>query len=408
MSNQPSYPRRSVPVTILRGGEGRLRLRLREFERKTVEAVRRIPGRRWNRSMRFWELPDTAKTRETLRHLFPGVRLPPATNPSGATQSSATPSGAHSAAVSSPSSASSPFGPDGGKTDVAGLPAEWEAAITAMSRDMVLRGLSPRTRKVYRGQVRRFARSMDERPDGVEGHHVANYLHYLSAVREVSRSYHSQALSALRYLFVHVLRRPVVLERIPRPKRSRRLPFVLSRPEISRLLKVGRSPQERALVMMLYSTGMRVSELVRMRRSDVDRDRRMVRVRQGKGAKDRYTLLSDRAAEALDQHLDYQPASEVWVFPGGRPGQHLTTRSVQKTLARAGERAQIRKKVTPHVLRHSFATHLLEAGTDIRYIQELLGHASTRTTEIYTHVSGKDLARIRNPLDSLASDDPDI
>ncbi len=273
---------------------------------------------------------------------------------------------------------------------------------------MILRGLSPRTRKVYRGQVRRFARATGLEPGEISADQVAEYLRVISEERGVSRSYHSQALSAIRYLFVHVLGRPMVMEKIPRPKRSRRLPFVLSRGELARMLDVCRSPQEKALVMMLYSTGVRVGELVRMRRADVDRDRRMVRVRQGKGAKDRYTLLSDRAADALDHHLEYRrQAHGDWLFPGGKVGRPLTTRSIQKTLSRIGRRAGIEKKVTPHVLRHSFATHLLEAGTDIRYIQELLGHASTRTTEIYTHVSGKDLARIRNPLDSLPGDDGD-
>lgn len=128
----------------------------------------------------------------------------------------------------------------------------------------------------------------------------------------------------------------------------------------------------------------------------------MVRVRSGKGRKDRYTLLSQRCLEAIRDHLRYRPPNAgVWLFAGGRAGRHVTTRSIQKVVAGIGDRAKLGKRLTPHVLRHSFATHLLEAGTDIRYIQELLGHSSTRTTEIYTHVSERHLARIRNPLDGL-------
>jgi integrase/recombinase XerD len=153
--------------------------------------------------------------------------------------------------------------------------------------------------------------------------------------------------------------------------------------------------------MLLYSSGLRVSELVRLRSEDLDSDRGLIRVRAGKGRKDRYTLLSDRAAEEIEIHRRFQGDEVPWVFPGGHDGRPITVRTVQKVVARIGERAGIRKKVTPHVLRHSFATHLLETGTDIRYIQELLGHASTKTTQIYTHVSRKDLARIRNPLDHL-------
>ncbi|TVR66883.1 MAG: integrase [Gemmatimonadales bacterium] len=359
-----SSGRSSRPPSVTSGARGKLHVRLGVFRWSDVRALKAIPGRRWNPQASVWELPDTRDTRETLRQIFPQVQLPREA-----------------------------------------LPAPWTSALEAMSRNMVLRGLSPRTRKVYRGQIRRFGRSVGKAPQQVSADDIAEYLRVLSEVRKVSRSYHSQALSAIRYLFVHVLDRPVLLDRIPRPKRSRRLPFVLSRKEVARLLNVCRSPQEKALIMMLYSTGMRVGELVRMRRGDVDRDRRMVRVRQGKGAKDRYTLLSDRAVDALDRHLEYRRGTgDDWLFPGGRPGRPLTARSVQKTVARIGERAGVQKKVTPHVLRHSFATHLLETGTDIRYIQELLGHASTRTTEIYTHVSGRDLARIRNPLDSLGGD----
>jgi site-specific recombinase XerD len=125
-------------------------------------------------------------------------------------------------------------------------------------------------------------------------------------------------------------------------------------------------------------------------------------VRGGKGRKDRYTLLSTRAVEAVERHLLFRnETAGRWLFPSHHKGRHVSTRSVQKVVARARVRAGIRKRVTPHTLRHSFATHLLEAGTDLRYIQELLGHASTRTTEVYTHVTNRDLSQIRNPLDQL-------
>ena len=386
---------------------GALHVRLRTFRWSNLRALKSIPGRRWNAGTGVWEVPDTREARERLRDLFPGVQLPEEPPGRRSSREGAAPVSDEHHSVSGRSGSVSG---KGDATPRAPHPVSkpWSAALEGMSRHMILRGLSPRTRKVYRGQVRRFARATGLDPEEISAEQVAEYLRVISEEKGVSRSYHSQALSAIRYLFVHVLGRPMVMEKIPRPKRSRRLPFVLSRQEVSRMLDVCRSPQEKALVMMLYSTGVRVGELVRLRRADVDRDRRMVRVRQGKGAKDRYTLLSDRAADALDHHLDYRRQAEGdWLFPGGKTGRHLTTRSIQKTLARIGRRAGIQKKVTPHVLRHSFATHLLEAGTDIRYIQELLGHASTRTTEIYTHVSGKDLARIRNPLDSLPGDDGD-
>jgi site-specific recombinase XerD len=185
---------------------------------------------------------------------------------------------------------------------------------------------------------------------------------------------------------------------LSRPKREARLPIVLSHEELHRLLGALGNLKHLLIVMISYSAGLRVSEVVRLRTEDVDRDRRMIHVRGGKGGKDRYTVLADTTLPFLDA---YHSAGNTagWLFPGGRSEAHLTARSVQKVVERAARKAGIGKRVTPHVLRHSFATHLLENGTDIRFIQELLGHASLRTTEIYTHVSSRDLQRIRSPLD---------
>lgn len=185
----------------------------------------------------------------------------------------------------------------------------------------------------------------------------------------------------------------------PRPK-ERRLPTVLSAEEVRRLLAAVDNPKHLALLMLLYSAGLRAGEVVRLRVEDIDDDRGLVHVARGKGRKDRYTLLSTVARAAIaDYRLRFRPGP--WLFPGNRPGHHLSTRSLQKIVARARARAGITKRLTAHTLRHSFATHLLEAGIDLRYIQELLGHASSRTTEIYTHVSNRELSRIRSPLDAL-------
>ena len=202
------------------------------------------------------------------------------------------------------------------------------------------------------------------------------------------------------------------MEDIPlcRPRRERRLPVVLSREELHRFLGAVGNPKHVALLAVAYSAGLRVSEVVRLRLEDLDRDRGLVRIRAGKGKKDRLTLLSQTALTLVDTYLaGVDPG--VWLFAGARVGRHLSTRSVQKITAAARARAGITKPVTPHVLRHSFATHLHEAGTDVRLIQELLGHASVRTTEIYTHVSRRQLQSIRSPLDEPLPDssqtDPD-
>ena len=153
-------------------------------------------------------------------------------------------------------------------------------------------------------------------------------------------------------------------------------------------------------MLLTYAGGLRLGEVVRLKVEDIDSDRNLIHVRQGKRRKDRYTMLSKFALEALQVYArKYQPKG--WLFPGARPGRHLHERSVQKVFQRAHEKAGIEKSVSMHSLRHSFATHLLEAGTDLRYIQELLGHQSPKTTQIYTHVTNRDIARIKSPLDSL-------
>ena len=158
--------------------------------------------------------------------------------------------------------------------------------------------------------------------------------------------------------------------------------------------------KHRALLMMIYSAGLRVGEAVRLRVEDVDSERRLLHVRQGKGRKDRYVMLSEVALESLrDYWRAYRPTK--WLFPGQREGCHLHERTVEKILKQACQKAGIRKDISVHTLRHSFATHLLEAGIDLRYIQEMLGHKSSKTTEIYTHVSERNIAAIRSPLDEI-------
>ncbi|HSG29850.1 MAG TPA: tyrosine-type recombinase/integrase, partial [Candidatus Krumholzibacterium sp.] len=161
-----------------------------------------------------------------------------------------------------------------------------------------------------------------------------------------------------------------------------------------------------AMIMLSYSSGLRVSELVRLTTADVDPDRMMLHVRGGKGRKDRYTLLSKTALYALREYVKvYKPLK--YLFPGDRPERHISKRTFQKIVSKAAREAGIAKHVSTHTLRHSFATHLLENGTDLRYIQELLGHKSARTTQIYTHVSKRDIARIVSPLDNPGFGGPD-
>lgn len=357
------------------------------FTAADLAAIKALPRWKWDPVQKVWALPDVPGTMAALADHF-GRRLV-----LGATE---TDEGEEaSAEVDAPAEvdAATEVGvreetPDG-------------KLLERLEAALLLRGYSPRTRKVYVGHVRRY---LEWRPaeevGGGPTRDPTEFLLDLVERRRVSRSYHGQAVSALRFLFDTVLGEPRIADRIPRPRREHRLPQVLSREETKRFLKALRHPKHRALVLLMYSAGLRVGEVVRLRPEDLDIDRALVRVRRGKGGKDRYTLLAASAVDAVRIYRDAFPGGR-WLFPGDRLDRHYTTRSVQRIVSRAATEAGIAKKVTAHTLRHSFATHLLEAGIGLRYIQELLGHKSSRTTEIYTHVSQPRLAAIRSPLDDL-------
>lgn len=269
--------------------------------------------------------------------------------------------------------------------------------LRRVSEELRLQGYSPRTRKNYVGHLRRFLRSHPEALDQLTTEQVRSHLLQLQA-DDVSVSYLHQAISALRFT-ASVLDQPIITERIPRPKRERQLPKVFSRADARKVVLAPANPMHRLALILVYSGGLRVGEVVRLKAGDIDTDREAIRVRGGKGRKDRYTLLSRTAVEALAPVLERRKAND-WIFPGARPGRHLTTRTVQRVFKRAMATAGIVRDASVHTLRHSFATHLLESGVSVRHIQELLGHSSPKTTEIYTHVSQGDLRRITNPLDA--------
>lgn len=368
-------------------GEGVLVVKLLPgFSAQELDAVRSLPGRRWDPSRRVWLVPRSDTALAKLEEAFgrAGIR-------------------------------SASGGPDHGRhaerskvnadldsvaSDQSDTVDRWVGEFLAV---LVVRRYSPRTRKVYGGHVRRFLLWRVE-PDAPLGDSlqqpVEEYLMWLVQTKGVSRSYQNQAISALRLFAEAVLKTTAPAVDVPRPRKETRLPAVLSPDEVAAMLAKARNPKHRAVLMLLYSAGLRVSEVVRLRPEDLDPDRGLIRVRQGKGAKDRYTLLASRAVKAVERYVESYPTGP-WLFPGARPDRPLSTRSVQRIVKRAAAAAGIRKHVSTHTLRHSFATHLLEGGTNLRVIQELLGHSSARTTQIYTHVARSALEGVRSPLDNL-------
>jgi integrase/recombinase XerD len=271
-----------------------------------------------------------------------------------------------------------------------------------MIQDMGLRNLAPKTVAAYVRRVAAFARHFGRSPEDLGPDEVRSYLLHLVQERHVSWSYFNQAVAALRFLYEVTLERPGVMQRIHCPKLPRKLPVVLSPDEVTRVFAAVASLKHRAILMTAYSAGLRASEVASLRVDDIDSQRMVLRVRQGKGRKGRYVMLSPRLLAVLREYWKAARPTD-WLFPGEVPGRPLTEASVQRACVRAAREAGLDKHVTVHTLRHSFATHLLEAGTDIRIIQVLLGHRNLKTTALYTHVSRAAVEATRSPLDRLAT-----
>jgi len=267
-----------------------------------------------------------------------------------------------------------------------------------LKRDLELKGYSPNTCRNYLAHVRRFVQHFHRSPEQMGNEEIRTYLHDLLTEKGRSQAYLNQAYSALKFFYETTLHQDWSAFRIPRVKRPKKLPVVLSREEVQTLFSVTRNLKHRALLMTIYSGGLRVQETTQLQVRDIDSRQRLIRVCQGKGGKERYTLLSRRTLEVLRDYWRYSRPS-LWLFPGRSMDRPLSTRSVQRVFTQSLTEAQIDKTASVHSLRHSFATHLLDAGVQLCHIQRLLGHKRLDTTAIYLHTSQQDLSRIVSPLD---------
>ena len=226
---------------------------------------------------------------------------------------------------------------------------------------------------------------------------INNYILELINSKNISVSQQNQRINAIKFYYEKVLNRQKQYYLIERPRTEKKLPNVLSKEEINKLIGTIENLKHKCIISIIYSAGLRRSEVINIKPEDIDSDRMLIKISGGKGKKDRYSLLSSKLLENLRiYYKEYKP--EKWLFEGQNGGKY-SAESVAKIFKKALLKSGIRKKVTPHTLRHSFATHLLEQGIDLRYIQELLGHNNSKTTEIYTHVSNKQLGKIKSPLD---------
>ena len=336
--------------------EDQLAVKFTYSERK-VEKIKELDDRRWDPDSKAWLLPFEHEYLQQLQEKFDNERI------------------------------------------IISTSLENELIIDEFEKQLNLEGYSEKTEKVYIGHIKQFAKFINKKLSQATDAEIKNYLLHLLD-QDLSHSFVNQGISAIKCLAKKVLRNKDVTVVVSRPQKEKKLPEVLSKKEVAKILDSLDNPKHKTILYVVYSAGLRVSEVVKLKMDDIDSNRMLIKVNQGKGRKDRYTILSESCFKQIKMYYQlYQP--QEWLFPGGKEGEHLTTRSVQRIFKKACRKANITKDVSVHTLRHSFATHLLEQGTDLRYIQKLLGHKSSTTTEIYTHVSKRDIANIESPLDNL-------
>lgn len=329
-----------------------------EFK-KDQELIRRIKlfaDARWSQQKKVWHLPDNPQNRSTFRLTQIEDTVP------------------------------SPEGLEHIKMFIRWLPAKRYSANTIKTYSEAL--------KLFLVYFHLKAISEINNADVLDFHN--DYI----LKKNLSASYQNQIINAVKLYFRTIMNTNINVDKIERPKTSKTLPNVLSKEEVKHILEVHANIKHRMMLSLIYSCGLRCSELLRLRSIDIDSQRNIVIIKQAKGKKDRITPLSPKILELLREYYKiYRP--KRYLFEGQEPGIIYSAKSLQSVLKQAVKKAGIEKPVTLHWLRHSYATHLLESGTDIRYIQELLGHNSSRTTEIYTHVSTKSLQQIKSPFDEL-------
>jgi integrase/recombinase XerD len=326
------------------------------FEKKKalIERIKLLDGAMWSASKGVWHLPDTDAYRERFK-IEPRFILNP-------------------------------------------LHAE---KIEEFRRWMRSKRLSESTVQVYADAVKTFLSFFNHKQVGeISNEDLIEFNNDFILSKQLSSSYQNQIVNGIKKFFVTVEHRKMDVELIHRPKAEKALPNVLSKEEVAMILKALSNPKHTMMLALIYSCGLRRCELLQLKPEHIDSKRGVVIIKQGKGKKDRIAPLSDKILVQLRKYYGlYRP--KLWLFEGQVAGTQYDERSLQLVLKKALAKTPIKKPATLHWLRHSYATHLLEAGTDLRYIQELLGHKSSRTTEIYTHVSTKNIQKIKSPFDDL-------
>jgi len=271
-----------------------------------------------------------------------------------------------------------------------------------MLEDLQIRNYAPTTIRLYLRAVAEFAKHFSKPPDQLDAEHIRLYQLFLIKERKMSQPTCVLVVCALRFFYTHTLNRRISIERIPFPRREKKLPMILSRTEVKTLLEAPSDIRHRALLAIMYGCGLRAAEVAHLRVSDIDATRNLLLVRQGKGRKDRQTMLPPKLLELLRCYWRSQRTTD-WLFPGVDAAQPISPKAIFLACRNAAQKAGISKPVHPHSLRHAFATHLLEDGVNLRTIQILLGHANLETTARYLWVADVAIRTTTSPLESLES-----
>lgn len=344
------------------------------YNQKIIHVIKKVPGIRWNKKERFWYLSkENFDPIHFLKLLSPYAKVE------------------YSALLS----AYSGFNRNISKQENLRIELP-EGYLEKLER----KRYSTSTIKTYSCYLRDFIKEFkDKELTSISPEEINAYILKLIKRKRISSSQQNQRINAIKFYYEKVLGLEKQYYALERPKKCRTLPKIVSEEEIIRIIEAASNIKHKAIIATLYSAGLRRSELIDLRKQDISFDRRLISIRGAKGKKDRTSMLSETLFVMLIKYLEeYKP--NYWLFEGPSRRQYSAT-SIAKVIARASTDAGLIIRVTPHMLRHSFATHLLEHGTDIRYIQEILGHDSSKTTEIYTHVSKKSLGKIKSPLDTI-------
>jgi len=349
-----------------------------------LTTVKNIHGRRWDQRWMWWELPYTQLTLRFLRKYFDGVLrwdFTPDENVPERVEAEDT-------------------APVQQRQPQQGKPARYEAAVVALEQCLLLKRYSWRTVKSYKNSLRNFIRFYDDtKPSQLTRKQINDYIHHLIKENHITESYQNQICCAIKMFYCEVANQAEKVEGLVQAKKPQKIPQVLTEGEVARLLKAVDNLKHRCILTMVYSAGLRLGEVTKLKLTDLQFEQHRIFVRNAKGKKDRCTILAQKAESLLKEYMAlYQPVH--WLFEGP-DGSCYSDRSVQAIFTAAKDRSRINPLATTHTLRHSFATHLLEKGMDLRNIQELLGHESSKTTEIYTHITKKSWEKIKSPLDDL-------